>query len=455
MPVFCGTAFHVPERKRLEVLQDVLIAVRDADGVIERILRPSDADYDRVMQEAREANKLRPLRRHQYLLPGLIDLHVHAPQWPQTGKALHLPLKDWLQERTFPLEAAYKDAGYAEKVYTSLVETLLANGTTTAMYFATIHLESSVALAKVCLRRGQRAVVGRVSMDIPEACPDFYRDEGAVDSVAKSAAFVESVRALRGNERGVVLPSICPRFLPACSTEALRGLGKLVARYNCHVQTHCSESDWEHNHVIERFKKHDAFVLDEFGLLTRRTVLAHSNFLSEEAMDLLLSRGAAVAHCPLSNFYFANAVFPLKRALDKNLRVGLGTDLAGGHSPSLFDTCRHAVAASCVLEDGVDPNKAAAERSNWKEARINIIEAFWLATAGGGAALDLKVGSFEPGYAFDALVVDVEARSGNVKVFEGHDSLEDVFQKIVYNATPANIAQTWVDGRLVHQLEPV
>ncbi|PWU83267.1 putative guanine deaminase [Trypanosoma cruzi] len=130
MTVFCGTAFHVPERHKLEVLQDVLIVVSDTEGIIERILRPPDCDYHKVKEEAREAGNLVTLRPRQYLIPGLIDLHVHAPQWPQAGKALHLPLEEWLQENTFPLEAKYKDVKFAEEVYNSLVETLLANGTT-------------------------------------------------------------------------------------------------------------------------------------------------------------------------------------------------------------------------------------------------------------------------------------------------------------------------------------
>src|SRR5256885_9452065 len=74
----------------------------------------------------------------QFLLPGMVDLHVHAPQWPQSGKALDVPLETWLQEYTFPLEARYGDAGFATSVYDSVVRTLLANGTTTAMYFGKI-----------------------------------------------------------------------------------------------------------------------------------------------------------------------------------------------------------------------------------------------------------------------------------------------------------------------------
>ena len=104
----------------------------------------------------------------QVLLPGLVDLHVHAPQFPQLGMALDIPLEDWLQVHTFPLESRYADLAFAEAVYTRLVETLLAHGTTTALYFATIHLPATQRLAEICLALGQRALVGRVGMDHPD-----------------------------------------------------------------------------------------------------------------------------------------------------------------------------------------------------------------------------------------------------------------------------------------------
>ena len=103
----------------------------------------------------------------------------------------------------------------------------------------------------------------------------------------------------------------------------------------------------------------DAESLDRFGLLTRRTVLAHGNFVSDCDMDRIGERGAGVAHCPLSNVYFSDAVFPLRAALDKGVRVGLGTDISGGPSASMFDSCRMAVAASRMLESGVDAALAA------------------------------------------------------------------------------------------------
>ena len=447
---FCGTAFHTPAPGRLEILENALVCVA-ADGVISAVISPSDPIYQATRFDYEQQQQLVTLRPGQYLLPGFVDLHVHAPQWPQTGKALHLPLYDWLQDNTFPLEARYADMDFSRRVYPSLVDALLANGTTTAMYFATVDHDPSVLLADICLEKGQRALIGKVAMDVPEQCPDYYRDASAQVSIDATEQFIEAVQHLSGNSGGLVQPVITPRFIPTCSDQALAGLGALAKKYHCHVQTHCSESDWEHQFVKERCGKHDAQALNDFGLLTRRTILAHANFLSDADLDTIHSAGAGIAHCTLSNMYFANSVFPLRHALNKELHVGLATDISGGHSPSMFDSCRFAIAASRALEDGVNPSLPAAQRGR-PESRIDFIEAFWLATAGGGEALDLPIGKFEPGYACDAIVIDTNTPASNVVIWPELDSPQDALQKILYNATRGNVCQTWVQGRIGHSL---
>ncbi|MBZ9918392.1 MULTISPECIES: guanine deaminase [unclassified Mesorhizobium] len=442
-----GTAFHTPERGRLEVLKDHLFSI-DAQGRIAEIVAPGHPEYAARKSDARQAGSLVELGEGQFLLPGLIDLHIHAPQWPQMGKALDVPLEVWLQKYTFPLEARYADTGYAREVYADLVDNLLANGTTTALYFATVHVEASLALAEICLEKGQRALVGKVAMDDPEQCPSFYRDADAASAISDTRRFIEAVRSLDTGERPLVRPVITPRFIPSCTDAALQGLGELASEFGCHVQTHCSESDWAKKFVETRFGRTDAASLDDFGLLTRRTILAHSNFIDGQDMDLIKGKGAGVAHCPLSNFYFANAVFPLRDALDRHMHVGLGTDISGGYSPSLFDGCRHALSASRTLQSGVHAGLDAAQRGA-PGAPITHQEAFWLATAGGAEALDLPTGSFRVGHEFDALLIDTTAKASNIHVSMADDTLDDVFQKIVLNAARANIAAVWVSGRAV------
>lgn len=424
MPAFRAHLIHSPQRGRIERIEDALVTVSDA-GTIQSVSQDTTqpADHD--------------LRDKGVLLPGLVDLHIHAPQFPQLGAGLDLPLEDWLFKYTFPLEARYSDLAFATDVYDRLVRRLLANGTTTAVYFGTIHGPASLKLAEICLTLGQRAFVGRVAMDHAEGCPDYYRDADAATSVQDTADFIQAVRALPGNT--LVEPIITPRFVPACSDDALAGLGELAQDTGAAVQTHCSESDWEHGAVLSRMGKTDTATLDDFGLLTRRSVLAHAGHITPDDMDLIAERGAGIAHCPLSNAYFGNAIFPLRRALNKALHIGLGTDISGGYSSFLLDNARAAVTASRILEDGAEPTRPAETRGT-PGSRVDYRDAFYLATKGGAEVLDLPTGSFEPGHQFDAILVDLPDDFGPA---------DDLLQKIILTATPVDIKETWVAGQLV------
>jgi guanine deaminase len=444
---FLGTVLHTPARGQLEILRDALIVV-GGDGTIKAIHRREAAETQEQARRFAARDDLITFGSDQYLLPGLVDLHIHAPQWPQLGKALDLPLEQWLQTYTFPLESRYADAAYAQTVYESLVTGLLANGTTTAVYFGTLHLPATQILADICLRRSQRALIGRVAMDDPEQCPAYYRDASATVAEAETRAFISYVQSMPGNHAGLVKPVITPRFIPSCTDDLLTRLGALALETGCHVQTHCSESDWEHRFVLDRYGRTDTAALDGFGLLSRRTILAHGNFVGDDDIALIRARGAGIAHCPLSNVYFSDAVFPLRKILDQGVHVGLGTDIAGGASPSILDNARHAVIASRLLESGVDPSQSRDERRR-PDSRIDAVTAFWLATAGGGLALDLPVGVFKEGFQFDAVLVDARARDGNLRL-EPNDTPEEVLQKIIYQAGRANIREVWVANRRAH-----
>lgn len=443
---FRGSALHAPVCGQLEFLPDALMVV-DARGKISSIHRRDSPQTPEIATRFAAAGALVTLGPGQYWLPGLVDLHVHAPQWPQLGKALDRPLEEWLQVHTFPLEARFADVEYAQRVYESLVPALLANGTTTAVYYGSIHLPATRKLADICLKRSQRALIGKVAMDDPIQCPPYYRDTSAQAGEDETRSFIDYVRSMPGNASGLIHPVITPRFIPSCSDRLLYGLGSLARETGCHVQTHCSESDWEHRFVLERCKTTDTAALENFGLLSRRTILAHGNFIGDPDVATLLKHGSSIAHCPLSNAYFSDAVFPLRRMLQRGLSVGLGTDIAGGASPSVLENARHAVIASRNLESGVDP---ALDREHRRrpDSRIDALTAFWLATAAGGIALDLPIGVFREGYQFDAIAIDTHVPNSNLHV-DRADSPAEILQKIIYNAARANIREVWVANRRV------
>jgi guanine deaminase len=441
--VVSARLMQTPAADHLQVIEAAVIAVDDA-GLITAV-EAADSEAGAALLRSGAARVETP--PGSVLIPGLVDLHVHAPQWPQLGTGLDLPLERWLFEHTFPLEARYAEPSFAGPVWTDMAGTLLRHGTTTATYFATIDVDAASALARAAVDAGQRAFVGRVAMDHPDGTPEWYRDHSAASGVAASARSIDEITAIDAG-RGLVRPIITPRFTPACTDDLLRGLGELAAATGVLVQTHCSESDWAHGYALERFGMTDSSALDAFGLLRPGTVLAHSNHVTDDDERLIRDRGAGIAHCPLSNAYFANAVLPVRHLVDRGVRVGLGTDVAGGASPSLLHQAHDAVTVSRLLTDGVDRARSKAGRGVPGSA-IDTTFAFWLATLGGASVLGIPVGLLEPGRRFDAVLVDTTSRRGSLRVWPEVDTPERVFEKIVRLASPADIVAVWVDGRRV------
>lgn len=416
-----ATIVQTPTPGRFERLErhDVTI---DAEGTIVMVSPADDCVTPDVTLDA-----------DHVLLPGMVDTHLHAPQWPQLGVGLDLPLERWLFEYTFPLEARFADVEYAQQVWAQMVPSLLAHGTTTAAYYGSVHEDATNALAEACIDHGQRAFVGRVAMDHPDGTPEWYRDADAASAVAASARSIDDIRRI-DDGRGLVEPIITPRFVPACTDAALTGLGELAASTDVRVQTHCSESDWEHGHVLDRCGVTDAHALDRFGLIRDHSVLAHATHLTDDDRSLLASTGSGVSHCPLSNAYFANRPFSARAALDAGVRLGLGTDVAGGPSPSLLAQCSHAVVASQQLADAGDP-----------DARIGVATAFWMATLGGAELVGAPVGLITPGRSFDAIAVRVPDVA---RLADDRNGADDVFEERIVRLTGRpDIVTVWVAGR--------
>jgi guanine deaminase len=434
---------QTPNADRLQVIEDAVIAVDDAGMIVAVEAAGTEAGIRLLRSDERRVTT----PPDSVLVPGLVDLHVHAPQWPQLGTGLDLPLERWLFEHTFPLEAQLADPAFARPIWTDMVDTLLRHGTTTATYFATVDVAATSALARAAVDAGQRAFVGRVAMDHPDGTPEWYRDASAAAGIDASARSIDEITAIDAG-RGLVRPIITPRFTPACTDDLLRGLGKLATATGVLVQTHCSESDWAHGHALDRFGRTDSSALDAFGLLLHGTVLAHGNHVTDDDAVLIRDRGAGIAHCPLSNAYFANAVLPVRRLVDRGVSVGLGTDVSGGASPSLLHQAHDAVTVSRLLADGVDRTKPPSERGVPGSA-IDTTFAFWLATLGGANVLGAPVGLLEPGRRFDAVLVDTASRRGAMRVWPEIDTPERTFEKLVRLASPADIVGVWVEGRRV------
>ncbi|KAB7789112.1 guanine deaminase [Bifidobacterium cebidarum] len=444
-----GSGFTAQSRDEVRYFEHSLFLIDD-HGMIQSVIEPGDERYTVEKNQAQERGVYRVIPEGSYLLPGFIDLHVHAPQWAQDGTGLDEPLEVWLGKYTFPTESKFADESFAHLVYGDLVNRMLSTGTTTASYYATVHRKGSLVLAEEAERLGQRALVGKVVMDSPEANPDYYRDASAAAAIEETERFINEVAALNEHSVQGIYPVITPRFIPSCTDEALQGLGELAARYQsiAYIQTHCSESDWEHGYAYERYGRSDTHMLHKFGLFTRRSILAHSVYPSEEDMRMFAETGAVAVHCPLSNAFFAGAVAPIHRYLNAGMHVALGSDISGGYNPDLYGAIRQAVISSRMLQTGVNRDLTAGERGV-ADSALTLNNAFYLATAGGGESLDLPIGRLEAGYAWDAQVIDTTFPSARLPIFDTSEPDSDIFQKILNLAVPENIRTVWVQGREV------
>nr|WP_240704472.1 guanine deaminase [Companilactobacillus zhachilii] len=427
-----GSYFSSANFDKADFTPESLICV-DQSGIIDRVISVTDNDYQTVKQVAIDNNVLKQVPTGSYLLPGFTDLHIHAPQWPQAGLALDKPLNEWLNTYTFPLEAKFKDLDYAKKVYQSLIQELLANGTTTGLFFGSVDTNANLVLAQICADLGQRAFIGKVAMDNPEQTPDYYRDESAAMALSETETFIQKLAEMKQATGADLTAVITPRFVPSCTDETLQGLGDLAKKYDLPIQSHCSESIWEDQYAIDRFNLRDAEVLNKFGLLTDKAVMAHGTQLSDDDLALFEQQQAAIAHCPISNAYFGNSVMRVQAAHNKNVKVGLGTDISGGFSPSIYRNMQQAIMSSQMLQDSGTP-----------AARLSASNAFYLATIGGAKALHINSGQIKAGFKADFQIVQDQ-------YFElSSDKSSEIFERLVYHTNKENIKQVYVAGKLVH-----
>eukprot|EP00003_Mantamonas_plastica_P014800 TRINITY_DN2547_c0_g1_i9.p1 TRINITY_DN2547_c0_g1~~TRINITY_DN2547_c0_g1_i9.p1 ORF type:complete len:492 (-),score=136.61 TRINITY_DN2547_c0_g1_i9:1295-2770(-) len=404
-------------------------------------------------------------RLEGFLIPGFVDTHVHAPQYPNAGTGMDLELLDWLEKYTFPTEAKFDDLQFAEKVYNKAVSRSLKNGTTTACYFGTIHTDASVLLAQICHDKGQRAFIGKVCMD--RNSPEDYIEPSAEESLKETHRFVEEMESSFPDKLQQAI--ITPRFVPTCSTELMNGLGDLAASKKLHIQSHLSENKSEIEWVksLHPDSDHYTAVYDESGLLTEKTVMAHCIHLEQSEIELLSERGVGVAFCPTSNFTLESGALNPWQLINAGIDVGLGTDVSGGYSTSILNTIRDASVACKVKRlESMDAwhNEIVAIEKDLGEEEAKLLlnnppefirtmdfkELFFLATHGGAKALaiDHLVGSFEPGKRLDAIVINPSVNDSPFDVFESDDDW-DIFQKALFLGDDRNVAQVFVDGKQI------
>ena len=383
-----GNICHTPTPENLDIHEHAYLVC--VDGISKGIFQELPEEYSSL-----------PVTDYgdALIFPGMTDLHVHAPQFAYRGTSMDLELMEWLHRYTFPEEAKYKDADYAEKAYGIFADALKKGATTRACIFATRHSHATEILMELMEESGIISYVGKVNMD-REAIEELV-EESAEHSAADTISWIKATKDRFERTK----PIITPRFVPSCTDELLDELGKIQADYGVPVQSHLSESRGEIS-LVGNLRPNNAFygdIYDEHNLFGKnnqtgepvKTIMAHCIWSSPEEVELMLSNGVFIAHCPASNMNVSSGIAPVRRYLKQGLNIGLGSDVAGGHTDSMFRAMTDAIQSSKIYFRLIDESCSP----------LIFSEGFYLATKGGGAFFG-QVGSFEEGYEFDAVVLD-------------------------------------------------
>ena len=363
------------------------------------------------------------------IIPGLVDLHIHAPQYSFRGLGMDMELLEWLEANTFPEEAKYASLEYAEKAYRNFADNMRRSATARACIFGTVHRKATLLLMDLMEQTGLGTMVGKVNMD--RNCPD-YMIEGTEESAGETLEWIKDVLHRKyQNTR----PILTPRFTPSCTDELMEDLKKLQLRYGLPLQSHLSENQGEIAWVRQLCPWAEFYgeAYDRFGLFGADcpTVMAHCVYSDEKETARMKENGVFIAHCPESNMNVSSGIAPVRRYLEQGLHVGIGSDVAGGSSENLFRAMAHAVQASKlrwrIADSSLEPLTAE--------------EVFYMASKGGGAFFG-KAGSFEPGYEFDAVVLD-DARLAHPQKLDVRSRLE----RMIYLADEREVRAKYVKGK--------
>ena len=415
-----GTIAYTPTKDEFSIYEDSYIIIED--GKVLSIEKELEDKYKDIEIED-YSGKL--------IIPGFVDLHLHATQYPNLGLGLDKELIPWLETYTFPEESKYTDLVYAEKVFKKLINELWAVGSLRTVIFSSIHKESTKLLLDMFIESGLSAYVGKVNMD--RNSPEYLIEESN-----NSVEDTEEILMEYIGKSELVKPILTPRFAPTCSDDLLKRLGEFPEKYKVSIQSHLNENTSEIEWVRELFpgSKDYASVYDDFNLFGQtNTIMAHCVHNTDEEIELMAKKGVYAAHCPYSNYNLSSGIMAVRKYLDKGVKVGLASDISGGNNLSIPQ----------VMQGAIQASKMTWLNSDKELLPLTFNEGFFLATKGGGEFFG-KVGSFETGYEFDALIID-DSELADMN----HLTVDERLQKYIYIGDDRNIEARYVSGEKIEK----
>ena len=372
--------------------------------------------------------------RGGFILPGMIDTHLHFPQLRIMG-ALGRTLLDWLDRVALPEEVRMSDQAYAVDIARGFVHALAAHGTTTALVFGAHFASATRALFEIAQTAGLRVVSGLVLSD-RMLHPQLHQ--------APRAAYEDSAALIRDfHRKGRLLYAVTPRFALSASEAMLEVCHSLVRDHpGVRFTTHLNENVDEIAEVARLFP----WALDYLAVYERYelggagAVMAHSVWTTDAELARLADRGTSVAHCPCSNAALGSGIFPLRRHLEAGVHVALGTDVGGGTGFGMPKEALQAYFTQRTAKEGVS---------------LGAAHLLYLATRAGAEALALgdDIGDFAAGKAADLVLIRPPDASELAQVLQRAENLEQSLAAIFTLAGSESVREVRVEGQTVYRSE--
>ncbi len=425
--IYSANILNPKENGTIEFLQNGYLVINSNNGKI------IDVGKNFPTETKKNSSRLENFQDY-FLLPGLIDLHSHIPQLPNSAKNAD-ELIPWLKNYIFPLETKFSINDYVRFVSDFFFREALSFGTTCIVCFSSVHKEATDIAFQTASVIGIRAFIGKAMMDkdmskYPEPLPKWK--ENINDSL-------ELAKKWHNSNGGKLQYIFSPRFAASCSLKLLERTAEIARSDGFFIQSHLAENRSEINYIKSLFPNFstNTHIYKKTGLLGEKTLLAHCLHLSQVELQILSDTQTKIVHCPTSNIFLQSGFLPFRRYKSHDIEIGLGTDVAGGYSLSLWNEMKNAIETSKIVRY-INPNNA--------KPILTSSECFWISTLGAAKILQLDniIGNFEKEKDADFILIKPKKEFYfYCKSFE----VEHILSTLIYLPHTYEIEKVFIQGK--------
>jgi 5-methylthioadenosine/S-adenosylhomocysteine deaminase len=402
-----GGDYILPMDESLTVIKDGAIAVRGPEIVD---VGPSDEIFKKYTANTVIKGE------GKAVFPGLINTHTHAAMVYFRGMADDLPLNDWLKNHIWPAENRWLSPEFVSDAVELACLEMLKGGITTYndMYFY------EDAAGEATKRIGMRAVLGTGILDFPTV------------SAKTTDEYLENAERFVNNWKGddLITPCIAPHAIYTCGPDTLKMSKAMAEKFGVPLHIHLSETEWEAEEVMVRYKKRPVEYLESLGFLDETVLAAHCIWVEDNEIELLAKRKVGVSHCMESNLKLASGFAPVVTMLLAGVKVTFGTDGAASNND---------LNILSEMSTTAKVHKALSNDSTVLDAKTVLL----MATRWGAEVLGLgdKIGSIEKGKVADIITINLK-KPHLIPIY-------DVYSHIVYAAMASDVETVMVNGKIV------